>query len=201
MQPPVDARHELVVRSVAGLHEHIERERTERIRRGQAMPGRSPPRATGGLFVVDDVATDTSLDERHSLLGHALVVEAGRLAGLVRRVVDDGHQLRADDPPRLVERAILLHGEGGEADVAERLEQVRHGIWLEDDRIVARIDGHRPTRVTRLLGRLSSDGCGIDVGHVDRRRRRIARLAVAAHRDRDEVPPRFAPRPRPRPGC
>ena len=173
----VQPADQLVPRRVAGLHDHVERERAVRVRGRQAVAGRLDAVTRCGLDVVHDVAAGAALDELDPLLGQALVVERHRQARRIHAVVADRHEVAADPLARLEERALLLDRERAEAEVAEHVEQVDDRVFLEDHGIVAVLDRDRVGAGPGLLGGLAADR-----GRVDRRRVHRGCLGVAAAR-------------------
>ncbi len=165
----------------------FDRKRTVRVRGRQSVTGRVAAGAGGRLRVVHDVMADAVLDERDALLGHALVVERHRQARRIAAVVPDRHEAGADLAPGLRERAPLLHRQGGEAQVAQHVQDVDDRVFLEHDRIVARLERYRIGRCAGLLRRIAAECRGIDPCRVHGRRLGIAAPAVGRHRDRDEL--------------
>ena len=80
----------------------------------------------------------------------------------------------ADALAELDEAALLLDGEGTEAEVAEHVEDVDDGVLLEDDRVVAGVDGDGVGGRTRLVGRFAADRRRVDRRAVDGGRLRVA---------------------------
>ena len=65
--------------------------------------------------------------------------------------------------------------------------EVDDGVLLEDDRVVAGLDGDRVGRGLGLLGGLPTERPGIDRRGVDGGRLRVTGAAVGAHRHGDEL--------------
>ena len=104
------------------------------------------------------------------LLGHALGVEAHRQRRRDR--LPSSTRLTSGDAtrrPGLPEGAVLLHREGGEAEVPEHVHQVHHRVVVEHDRVVAGRDVDRVGRRPGAVRGLAPDGGGID--RRSRRRR------------------------------
>ena len=151
------------------------------------MAGRGRAGTGPALRVVHDVAADPSIDELDPLFGDALVVEPHRQPGRVAPVIRDRHQVAADPLARLEEAPLLLDGEGGEAKVAEHVEEVDDCVLLEDDRVIAGLErdgvGGRPC----LVGRLPPDGGRVDGSGVHGRGFRVAGAAARSHGNGDQL--------------
>ena len=186
-QSSIESADELVARGRTGPQEHVQRERSIRVRRGQAVPGRLDTGLCGGLRVVHDIATDALLDQRHATLGDALVVERHRQPERIEAVVPDVDEIRPHAPAGLRKGPTLLDRERAEAEVAEHVQQVDDGVLLEDDRVVAGLDGDCVGRGSCLAGGLPAEGLGVDRGGIHRGGLGVARAAIGTHRNGDQL--------------
>ena len=116
--------------------------------------------------------------QRDPPLGDALEVERQRQPGRVVAVVDDRDEVAADALAGLGEAAFLLDGQGGEAEVAEHVQQVHDRVFLEDDRVVAGVDGDRVGGRAGLAGRLAAERRRVDGRGVHGGRLGVAGAAV-----------------------
>jgi len=72
------------------------------------------------------------------------------------------YELAPDALADLDERALLLDGQRREAEVAEHVEQVDDGVFLEHDRVVAGRNRDGAIAGASLRGCLASDGRSVD---------------------------------------
>ena len=186
-QPPLQPADQLLERRVARGHHHVGRERPVGVRRRQAVAGGPAPHAGGGLGVEREVPAHAGVEQRQALLGHALRIEAHRQPGRVAAVVGDRDQRRCHPLAGLVERAVLLHREGREAEVAEHVQQVHHGVVMEHHRVVTGLDDDRAPARPRPLRRLAPHGGGVDRGRIHRALLGVAGPVIGAHRHREQL--------------
>ncbi len=120
-------------------------------------------------------------------LGTPSASKPDREPGRVAPVVVDRDQRRGDALAGLPERALLLDGEGREAEVREHVDEVDDRVGVEHDRVVARVDRHGLPGGGRAPGRLATDRGGVDRGRVDRDLLGVARPVVGTHRHREQL--------------
>ena len=162
-QAAIEAADELLARRVPAAMTMCSGNGPHGFGAGRPWPVERAAVARGRLRVVDDVAADAGVEERHALLGDALVVERRRRAGRVGAVVDDGHE-RAT-PIRLPgsknERSSWT-ASAEKPEVAEHVGDVDDRVLLEDDRVVAGLDRDGVAHGPRLLGGLAADRRRVD---------------------------------------
>ncbi len=139
------------------------------------------------LRVVDDALTDSVLEQFDALLRDALVVERDRQPSRVRPIVPDGDEVAADLLARLHERALLLNGQGTEAQVAQHVQDVHDGVLLEDDGVVAGLERLRIAGRAGLFGRLPSDSNRVDGTRANPCLLRVPTPAVGRHGHGDQL--------------
>src|SRR3954451_7682451 len=122
----------------------------------------------GGLAIVDDVAGDAALEEGDTLLGHTLEVEGegkpARVAAIVPEIDGWGGQLFAEAAAQ--EAAAFLDGLRAKADVGEIGQHLLDGVGLEDDAVLAWLDGDRIAATHGLVYGLARQRLRLDGGHV-----------------------------------
>ena len=144
---------------------------------GEGVAGRFLAFLVGGVGVVDGAAGDAVFDDGDFLAGDALPVEGGgELAG-VGGVVPDGDVFSGDllPYPPGHEAAAFLDGHGAHAHVGEHEEHVADGGRLQDDGVLAGVDGLCAAPVGAFAGGGPGDSLDVELGDVG-----AAPLGIAA---------------------